>query len=431
MAPSGTIALMGSGELTASMVEVHKSLIGALPVPGKITFIDTPAGFQPNVDQISAGAVEYFKNRVQQTMEVASYKSPEETSEIEAAKALQKLRESGYILMGPGSPTYTVEQFQHTAITTILAERVKAGACLTAASAAALTMGRYTLPVYEIYKVGQPLHWVKGLDFLALFDLHLVVIPHWNNAEGGTHDTSRCFMGQERFAKLLAKMEQPTPILGLDEHTACIINLADDTFHIRGIGEIVLMHNGQRQSFQSDKRYPLAILRDVGETLSQSIQNAGEDNQTTTGKIDTSPKEGGDFWEKLHDLDVRCQSALADHDDGTAVAALLDLDRLLWEARTTLQNPDVLAEARYLFRELIVLVGTRPRLSRAEVERAVAPAVEHLIEERQRLRREQNWQAADTLREALMKAGITVEDREDGTKWSLQEQQEPSNDQTP
>lgn len=430
MAPSGTITLMGSGELTASMVEVHKSLIGALPSPGKITFIDTPAGFQPNVDQISAGAMDYFNNRVQQPMEVASYKSPEATSEIEAAKALQKLRESSYILMGPGSPTYTIEQFQHTAITTILTERVKAGACLTAASAAALTMGRYTLPVYEIYKVGQPLHWVKGLDFLALFDLQLVVIPHWNNAEGGTHDTSRCFMGQERFAKLVEIMERPTSILGLDEHTACIINLSEDTFSVRGIGTVVLVHNGQQQTFNSGKQYPLAILRDIGETLSQTIQSGSEYHQTKTSQIDTALDEGVDFWENLHDLDARCQSALAEHDDGAAIAALLELDRLLWESRNTLQNPDILAEARYLFRELIVLVGTRPRLGRAEFERAVAPVVEHLLEERGRLRLEHNWQAADILRQALAKAGVKVEDREGDTQWSLQVEWELNNDQT-
>ncbi len=430
MAAAGTITLMGSGELTASMVEVHKSLIGALSAPGKITFIDTPAGFQPNVDQISAGAVDYFKNRVQQPMEVASYKSRVATSEIEAAKALEKLRDSGYILMGPGSPTYTVEQFQHAAITTVLAERIKAGACLTAASAAALTMGRYTLPVYEIYKVGQPLHWVKGLDLLALFDLHLVVIPHWNNAEGGTHDTSRCFMGQERFARLVENMKRPTPILGLDEHTACIINLAEDSFSIRGIGTVVLIHNGHQQIFNPGKHYPLAILRDVQETLSKPRQVANDVQQANANQDDAT-EEGVDFWETLHDLDARCQSALTAHDDAAVVAALLDLDRLLWEARATLQNPDILAEARYLFRELIVLVGTRPRLSKAEVQRAVAPLVEHLLEQRQQLRRERNWQAADTLREVLMKAGITVEDRGDEAQWSLQEQQEINNDQTP
>ena len=61
MAPkNGTIALMGSGELTATMVEVHKELLAKLqPVP-RAVFLDTPAGFQLNVDQLSQKAVDLF-----------------------------------------------------------------------------------------------------------------------------------------------------------------------------------------------------------------------------------------------------------------------------------------------------------------------------------------------------------------------------------
>ena len=115
---------------------------------------------------------------------------------------------------------------QKSQIPEIFIDHIREGGCLVAASAAALTAGRYTLPVYEIYKVGQPLHWVAGLDILGAFGLNLMVIPHWNNAEGGTHDTSRCFMGTSRFDKLVSMLEEPLPILGLDEHTACIIDFS-------------------------------------------------------------------------------------------------------------------------------------------------------------------------------------------------------------
>lgn len=430
MAPSGTIALMGSGELTSSMVEVHKSLIAALSLQGKNSFIDTPAGFQTNADQISAGAVDYFNNRVQQRMQVVSYKSRETTSELEAAKALKQIGESAYILMGPGSPTYTIEQLQHTALITLLAERIRSGACLTAASAAALTMGRYTLPVYEIYKVGQPLHWVNGLDLLAEFDLNLVVVPHWNNSEGGTHDTSCCFIGKNRLSELLGKMEKQTPILGVDEHTACILNLAKDTFSVRGVGCVTLLFGDHYQYFQPGQEYPLVILREA-DAISGRSRPFSADDQPPSKKDNGSGDESVEFWETLHGLNGRCQSALEAHDDAAAVNALLDLDKLLWEGRVSLQNPDLLAEARALFRELIVLVGTRPRLTKDELQRAVTPMVERLLAERQRFRQEANWQAADTLRSALTKAGITVTDQEDKTLWSLHEQQEQVDDQTP
>ena len=51
---------MGSGELTATMVEVHKALLAGLGERPRAVFLDTPAGFQLNVDQISRKAVEYF-----------------------------------------------------------------------------------------------------------------------------------------------------------------------------------------------------------------------------------------------------------------------------------------------------------------------------------------------------------------------------------
>ena len=44
----GKIVLMGSGELTATMVEVHKGLLDQLPGSPQAAFLDTPAGFQLN-----------------------------------------------------------------------------------------------------------------------------------------------------------------------------------------------------------------------------------------------------------------------------------------------------------------------------------------------------------------------------------------------
>jgi hypothetical protein len=53
------------------------------------------------------------------------------------------------------------------------------------------------LPVYEIYKVGQDVHAVDGLNLFADFGLHVSFIPHWNNTDGGVDlDTSR-FIGMD------------------------------------------------------------------------------------------------------------------------------------------------------------------------------------------------------------------------------------------
>jgi hypothetical protein len=172
----GMIVIMGSGELTATMVEVHKELLGRFGPAAKAVFLDTPAGFQLNVDQISQKAQEYFQAHIQQPLAIASYKSNDAISPFEAEQAYQTLREADFVLIGPGSPTYAVQQWRQSAIPQILSGRIKDGGCLVAASAAALTVGRFTLPVYEIYKVGQDLHWVDGMDILKEFGFNLVVL---------------------------------------------------------------------------------------------------------------------------------------------------------------------------------------------------------------------------------------------------------------
>ena len=152
--------------------------------------MDTPAGFQLNVDEISRKAVEYFRVHVQKQLDIASYKSSENTSAFEAETAFHMLRNADFVLVGPGSPTYAVRQLQKTPIPEILVKNIQSGGCLVAASASALTISRFTLPVYEIYKVGQDIHWIDGLDVLTQFGLNLVVVPHWNLTVHGSPPSS-------------------------------------------------------------------------------------------------------------------------------------------------------------------------------------------------------------------------------------------------
>lgn len=402
----GIIALMGSGELTSSMVAVHKNLIARLGPAASAVFLDTPAGFQPNADQIAAGAVDYFHKRVLWPMTVASYKSQDYISEVEKVLLLKKLRDSGYILMGPGSPTYTVEQLRPTPIPAILIEHVRDGGCLVAASAAALTMGRFTLPVYEIYKVGQSLHWIEGLNILAHFGIDLTVIPHWNNSDGGNHDTNRCFVGRDRFASLLQLLKEPAAILGLDEHTACILDLAGEVFEVRGKGEVVLLQGCQEQRFRPGRSYPLDLLRAAAQT-NPADQLSGEVEDT------------GNFWQEVQALHDRCLLALKAREELSALQVLLELDRKLWESRST--HRDVVEHGRQLFRELLVTVGTLARPEEQEQRPGLGEVIDTFIAARQRFRQERNWAAADVLREAFASAGIVIEDTEAGSIWSRNE----------
>ena len=203
-----------------------------------------------NADDLYDKAREYFEKRLSQAIDQVSFKTSRDISAYEAEKAYQALRQADYIFVGPGSPTYALKNWAGTPIPQIILERIQSGGCFVAASAAALTLGRFTLPVYEIYKVGEELHWVEGLDLLGKFGLDLVVIPHWNNAEGGTHDTRFCYMGEPRLKRLESLLPPEIPILGIDEHTACILDFQAGQLLIRGIGGVTFRHRGDREDFQ-------------------------------------------------------------------------------------------------------------------------------------------------------------------------------------
>lgn len=406
--------MMGSGELTSSMVEVHKELLRRLADPPRAVFLDTPAGFQLNVDQLSQRAVNYFRSHIQQEMSAASFKRSEALTTYEAEQAFQTLREADFILIGPGSPTYAVRQWRPTPIPEILVQRLESGGCLVAASAAALTVGRFTLPVYELYKVGEDLHWAEGLDTMGHFGFNLVVIPHWNNAEGGSHDTRFCYMGEPRFRRLESLLPEDTCILGLDEHTACLIDLEHDEVVIRGIGRVTFRCRGVETTLERGEHFSAEILR--------GREGGGE----LTGKpsLTLEPAMGSgveekSFWEKVRALEGEFHTRLENNEAGGTINALLELDQAIWRALEDLESEEFISQAREILREQIVLLGMRLESAPASKADCLAPVVEEMLKLRENFRREKRWPEADAIRESLQRLGIRVEDTPEGTRWRL------------
>lgn len=408
---TGMIALMGSGELTATMVQVHKDLLARTSGPARAVFLDTPAGFQLNVGQLSRRVVEYFRTHVQHPIEVASFRSSADITPLEAEQAYGALRHADYVLIGPGSPTYAVRQWRRSSVPDILARRIQEGGCLVAASAAALTVGRFTLPVYEIYKVGEDPHWVEGMDILGRLGLSLVVVPHWNNAEGGTHDTRFCYMGEPRFRELASRLPSDVAVLGLDEHTACLIDLEREEFWIRGIGTVVLRNGGSERVFTQGDRLPLEVLHGGAvPERSARVRDVPDDPG------EAEPPGEPAFWERVHAAEAAFHEAVDGGRPQAAANALLEVDRTLWQAHLDLENEEFIAQGREILREMIVHLGTTlgTRAGRTALPTSL---VEDLVDLRERLRRRQSWEEADSLRKTLEREGVVLEDTRHGPRW--------------
>jgi len=412
MSAKGTIVLMGSGELTATMVEVHKDMLARLGSGARAVFLDTPAGFQLNADQISAKAVEYFRDKVGQPMTVASFKSTAALTAIESEKAFLSLKQADFILVGPGSPTYAVRQWGSSPIPDVLARRVEAGACFVAASAAALTAGRFTLPVYEIYKVGEEPRWVDGIDIMGRFGFHLAVIPHWNNAEGGTHDTRFCFMGESRFRALESLLPAEVHVLGIDEHTACIIDLARSEARIRGVGGVTLRRAGSELILKKNDVVPLDVF--MGRTASRGRQRRSEPFE----KAAPAALPDG-FSSGIHSLEPGFRSAQEARDPEKMAAAILELDRIIWNASLDPENAELIPQAREILREWVALMGTALSSAPRTTQDCLGPLVEEVLKLRDEMRRQKRWSDADLLRECLQRANVLVDDTGGGARWRM------------
>ena len=408
----GIIAIMGSGETTDSMVRVHRYLLQKLPSPVKTVFLDTPAGFQMNADDLYEKAKEYFAKRLGQTMEHVAFKSSTRISPYEAEKALQILRQADYIFVGPGSPTYALKNWIGTPIPQMILERVRSGASFIAASAAALTLGRFTLPVYEIYKVGEELHWVEGMDLLGRFGLNIVVIPHWNNAEGGTHDTRFCYMGEPRLIRLEEMLPREIPILGVDEHTACILDFEEEKILVRGIGGVTWRHRDSQKMFNDGQILPL------GEFKSLATPSIPEEKGDIP-KIPTRERKAEPFVEQVKSCKESFERQLMDHEGKALIDTLVKLDKIIWKSSMDFEDEDLISQARETFREMIVHLGLRFVECPKDVISLLSPLIQILLDIRHKLRQAKQWAIADDIRRQLLQSGIVVEDTPQGHRWHL------------
>ncbi|MCP4023510.1 MAG: hypothetical protein GY729_16815 [Desulfobacteraceae bacterium] len=415
----GLIALMGSGELTPTMVEVHKQLLSAKGRDSKAVFLDTPAGFQLNADDISKKAQEYFKRHIHKDLLIASFKNAKTSSEYDLQMVLRQLETAGYMLVGPGSPSYACRQLLKTPIPEYWARIVESGGSIAIASAAALTSGRHTLPVYEIYKVGQDLHWIDGINVLGRFGLDLVVIPHWNNAEGGTHDTRFCYMGEQRLLALEKLLPEDTVYLGIDEHTACILDCEKETATIYGLGSVTLRQHGQEISFTKKETIPFKVFR---QDITQSKKPVLTKKEPSSHSTDTQNEAS--FWENIHETKDQFKKSLANHDFKTSINALLKLDSHLCKASMNFENEETLSQAREILRDLIVLLGVELQMLQKKTDKLFKPLVDNILQLRTTYKKNEQWNVADALRNVLLQSHILVEDTRNGHQWRIKGESE-------
>ena len=406
------LAIMGSGETSPTMVKTHRQLIGRLSQPNAVV-LDTPYGFQENAPELALRAVEYFDVSVNTAISPLGLTRMIGADALAVQQGLSALTDADYVFAGPGSPTYALRQWKNTQVSHILHEKLQRGGIVTFASAAALTLGTRTVPVYEIYKCGEEPYWLEGLNLLGEFGIPAVVIPHYNNAEGGHHDTRFCYLGETRLNMLEQQLDDGEYVLGVDEHTGIVIDLNERTAEVVGNGVVTLRVKGNSTTFASGEVLSLEQLQNPtvapSATPPPPVVVVDEPKVVATSLVSVAQLRREEF-----------ESALAAGDANGATRAILELenDIKLWSA-DTLTGTDA-DSAREVLRSMIVKLGTAATGGLEDPRERVAPYVEALLAIRKIVRAEKRFDLSDIVRDALALAHIEVRDTPDGVEWLLQ-----------
>jgi hypothetical protein len=207
------------------------------------------------------------------------------------------------------------------------------------------------------------LHWKPGLDFFRGFQLQLVFVSHWNNTEGGEKlDTSRCFMGRERFRRLVTLLPPGLTIVGLDEHTALYLDLQANTCTVLGNGSVTLIHTGKKHS---------------GALSEAELQG--------TGLVEIARLSDGHVHIFNHGDQFEIQKLGAFQ----LPASKQDIPPEIWQRAIAAQKEK-------------------------EISPEIPSEVQSLVKQRETARDNQNWGQADNLRDKIVESGWQVKDTPDG-----------------
>jgi hypothetical protein len=232
----------------------------------------------------------------------------------------------------------------------------------------------------------------------AVLGWRCAVIPHWDNREGGTHDTRYCWIGGRRLAQLEPAVAGGF-ILGIDEHTAFVVDLAAGRVSVVGRGEVVLRVAGVEEVLAAGTELSLdeveAMVRSLGAPAAVPGRGVGggagrgDAGRGELAHVDPAPPHGGP-------ADPHEPTA-----EGLARAVLAAL-------------PPEASDARA---DLVALLGLVDASRQDGARHLADQLVAALVELRTERRTARDWAGSDAIRDRLTAVGVEVQDGPAGSTW--------------
>jgi hypothetical protein len=206
-------------------------------------------------------------------------------------------------------------------------------------------------------------------------------------------------------------------VLGVDEHTALVLDLDAGSATVTGRGGVTVRCAGRSEVFPAGTTVAIGDLAGAAAGAPGAV--APVPSPGGAGPPAPAPAAASPLLEQVRALDEAFDAALATRDVERAVAVVLELDATLLDwSRDSLQS-DELDRGRAVLRAMVVRLGEVARTGARDPAEVVAPFVEAVVDARTRARAARDWDTADALRDRLADAGVELRDGGDGTGWVL------------
>jgi hypothetical protein len=285
--------------------------------------------------------------------------------------------------------------------------------------------------------VGEEARWVEGLDLLGPLGLSVALIPHYDNAEGGTHDTRYSYLGEQRLAALEEELPDGVFVLGVDEHTALCLDLDTGSALVAGHGGVTVRARGRSTRIETGQALPITQLAEMAADLARATSSspsggaaetsaAGTDAGATSAEaapLDTSGgpvgAHGSPLLEAIRAHEASFRAGLEAGDAPAMVGAILALEDEMWSWRADTLQSDEMGRGRAALRTMVAELGRVAESGTRDPATLVGPFVDLALELRAEARTAGRYADADAVRDRLLALGVEIHDTADGVSWEL------------
>ena len=258
--------------------------------------------------------------------------------------------------------------------------------------------------------------WVEGLDLLGELGPDLAVIPHYDNAEGGTHDTRFCYLGERRLAMLEDRAAATTGgCWGSTSTPACIFDLDAGTASVVGNGVVTVRRAGHvvgdRQlatTLPIGSRWSDLAFRERERRRAAASDRRRDPGRPTRRRPPCTPRSAA--WKRSSTRPWRTRTSTA------RSGPCWSWTTPSWPGRGTPPSPTPASGAGPRCGAWSFAWANWPAPGPADPSEVVGGFVDALLAERAAARQDRRFGDADRIRDALVGLGVEVRDtaRRDG-----------------